>query len=171
MLLGSELRPRPTRYRQETGRPGGGRINWALRKMDELWRGVECQRRGPGGFVPASRVCRPGPRNNNAAIGGMGRRGEGTAIWTQPRLLAGRCNKGGSQNVNQSMQCPRKAHVPTLRALSLFLVVKQGFLGRAGGPEETVQSLTTCGLGHGQEYKWRPRVVPHCGSRITSIAQ
>lgn len=41
--------------------------------------------------------------------------------------------------------------------------------GRGSRGDRTV--INHCGLGHGQEYKWRPRVVPHCGSRKTSIAQ
>lgn len=160
--------------RQDTGRRragGRGRINWALRKMDELRPGWTCSGHGPGSFVPASRVCCPGLRDNNTAFWGHGASWRRDGDLGTASSLARCCNKGGSQNVNQSMRCPRKAQEPTRWTLSLFLVVKQGFPGRAWGLGGPYRVITASGLGHGHKYKWRPRDVPHCGSRIRSIAQ
>lgn len=144
VLLGSRARL----GQQDTGsrRAGGGgacRINRALRTMGEAsgeWdataaamvRAVSSQH---------SRVRRPGARDNNTAFLGHGAWWRRDGDLGTASLLAERCNKGGSQSVNQSMRCPRKAQVPTLRTLSLVLVVKQGFPGRAGGSrgDRTVQ--------------------------------
>lgn len=40
--------------------------------------------------------------------------------------LAVRCNKGGTEDVNHLMRCRRRTQVPTLRTMSLFLVMKPG---------------------------------------------
>lgn len=56
---------------------------WGKQKINKDELGAEAN--GPGGFVPATRVCRPGTCDNNTAIGVMGCRGEGTSIWAQPR--------------------------------------------------------------------------------------